>query len=159
MALETGSISVIKKELNRLPKEVLVEHLLRLAKYKKESKELLSYLLFEADDEANYVKEVKEEIEKEFASINYSSVYYSKKGIQRVYRMLTKYIRYSGKKTTQVDLLIHFCKEMKNCKANYKRSKVLKNLYDRQIVAISKAMASMHEDLRLDYENELEEIL
>jgi len=159
MALETGSISVIKKELKRLPKEVLVDHLLRLAKYKKESKELLNYLLFEADDEANYIKEVKEEIEKEFVSINYSSVYYAKKGIQRVHRMLTKHIRYSGKKTTQVDLLIHFCKEMKNCQFNYSRSKVLKNLYDRQIVAISKAMASMHEDLRLDYENELEEIL
>nr|WP_321411786.1 hypothetical protein [uncultured Carboxylicivirga sp.] len=159
MALETGSISVIKNELKRLPKEVLVDHLLRLAKYKKESKELLSYLLFEEHDEVNYIKEVKEEIESEFASINYSSVYYAKKGIQKVYRMVSKYIRYSGKKTTQVELLIHFCKELKGCKVNYKRSKVLKNLYDRQIVAISKAMNSLHEDLRLDYENELEEIL
>nr|WP_319397412.1 hypothetical protein [uncultured Carboxylicivirga sp.] len=159
MALETGSISVIKKELKSLPKEALVDHLLRLAKYKKESKELLSYLLFEADDEPNYIKEVKEEIEKEFASINYSSMYYAKKGIQKVHRNLNKYIRYSGQKTTQVDLLIHFCKQMKTCKVSYKRSKVLKNLYDRQIVAISKAMTSMHEDLRLDYENELEDIL
>lgn len=159
MALETGSISIIKKELKHLPKEVLVDHLLRLAKYKKESKELLSYLLFEADDEERYIKDVKEEIEKEFKSINYSSIYYSKKGIQRVHRMVSKYIRYSGQKTTQIDLLIFFCKQMNTCKINYRRSKVLKNLYDRQIAAISKAMKGLHEDLRLDYESELKEII
>lgn len=157
--METGSISIIKKELKHLPKEVLIEHLLRVAKHKKESKELLSYLLFEADDEANYIKEVKEEIEKEFKAINYSSIYYVKKGIQRVNRILNKYIRYSGKKTTQVELLIFFCKKMKDCNINYRHSKVLKNLYNRQVLTISKAIGAMHEDLQMDYESDLKEII
>ncbi len=159
MGFETGSISVLKSELKNLPKDVLVQHILRLAKYKKENKELLSYLLFESIDEDNYIKEVKEEIEDGFKSVNYSSMYYAKKGIQKVYRMLTKHIKYSGQKTTQVELLIFFCKQMKSCQINYKRSKVLKNLYDRQVMAISRAIGLMHEDLKMDYESELEEII
>lgn len=159
MGFDTGSISVLKGELKNLPKEILVQHILRLAKFKKENKELLSYLLFDSIDESNYIKEVKEKIEREFNAINYSSMYYAKKGIQKVHRMATKYIRYSGQKTTQVELLIFFCKQMKTCNINYKRSKVLNNLYDRQLMAISKTMGTLHEDLKMDYESELEEII
>lgn len=157
--LETSSISVIKKELQQMPQEMLVQHILRLAKYKKESKELLNYLLFESHNEANYIAQIKEEIEAEFKTINHASIYYVKKGVQRIHRILNKYIRYSGKKSTQIELLIFFCQQMKLCKTNYKRSKVLSNLYDRQIVSISKALAAVHEDLRLDYEADLEKIV
>ncbi len=157
--LETSSISIIKKELQQMPKELLIQHLLRLAKYKKDSKELLNYLLFEAHDEAHYIQQVKEEIEQEFENINYSSIYYVKKGVQRIHRILNKYIRYSGQKTTQIELLIFFCQQLKSCKTNYKRSKVLTNLYERQIVTISKALAAVHEDVRMDYESDLEQIL
>ncbi|MCU4174810.1 hypothetical protein [Carboxylicivirga sp. N1Y90] len=157
--LETSSISVIKKELQQMPKEVLIQHFLRVAKYKKESKELLNYLLFESHDEANYIRQVKEEVEAEFKTINHASIYYVKKGVQRIHRILNKYIRYSGKKATQIELLIFFCYQMKLCKTNYKRSKVLNNLYDRQIVSISKALAAVHEDLRLDFEEDLKQIL
>lgn len=157
--LETSSISVIKKELQQMPKEMLVQHLLRLAKYKKESKELLNYLLFEAHDEAAYIRQVKEEIENEFETINYTSIYYIKKGVQRIHRILNKYIRYSGQKTTQIELLIHFCKQMKALKTSYKRSRVLSNLYERQVITISKTLSKVHEDIRLDYESDLEEII
>lgn len=156
--LETSSLSVIKKELQQMPKEMLVQHLLRLAKYKKDSKELLNYLLFEAHDEAAYIRQVKEEIEEEFKGINYSSIYYIKKGVQRIHRILNKYIRYSGQKTTEVDLLIHFCQQMKGLKTNYKRSRVLTNLYNRQVDTISKTLNKVHEDIRLDYESDLESL-
>ena len=41
----------IKKEIQHLPTEQLAELMLRLARYKKENKELLTYLLFESHDE------------------------------------------------------------------------------------------------------------
>ena len=52
------SIVTIKKELKNLPKEELLALCLRLGKFKKENKALLTYLLFEAHDEDNYIASV-----------------------------------------------------------------------------------------------------
>ena len=59
--MNSASISEIKKELQRLDVDALHTICLRLAKYKKENKELLSYLLSDAHDEAGYIRSVKEE--------------------------------------------------------------------------------------------------
>jgi len=60
----------LKLELNnRSPKEVL-ELCLRLSRFKKENKELLTYLLFEASDEEYYINSVKEEIDLKFEKVN-----------------------------------------------------------------------------------------
>ncbi|WP_282038713.1 hypothetical protein [Saccharicrinis aurantiacus] len=158
MPIKTNSISTIKKELKDLPKEVLVEHCIRLAKYKKENKELLHYLLYEASDEENYINEIKLEIEDGFKGINKNTLYFAKKTIRKVLRIVTQHIKYSGKKTTQIELLIHFCYVMKNCNVPFKNSKVLKNLYERQLSNIYKAMGALHEDIKLDYEDDLEKI-
>ena len=56
--MDTASISVVKKELKNLDNEKLIELCLRLAKHKKENKELLSYLLFEADFPEIFIKEL-----------------------------------------------------------------------------------------------------
>lgn len=77
--MDIASLSHIKKELKNLPPEVLQDVVVRLAKYKKENKELLSYLLFEADNEDEYIRQVKEEIDLEFMSLNRSSFYLAKK--------------------------------------------------------------------------------
>ena len=77
--MEIASLSNIKKELKNLPPEVLQDVITRLAKYKKDNKELLSYLLFEAYNEDEYIRQVKEEIDLEFMSLNRSSFYLAKK--------------------------------------------------------------------------------
>ena len=71
--MEIASISQIRKELKNLPPENLQELILRLSKYKKENKELLSYLLFEAFDENAYIRQVKEEVDEQFYSLNRNS--------------------------------------------------------------------------------------
>jgi hypothetical protein len=45
--MKASSISQIKKELQYVSKEELIEIVLRIGKYKIENKELLSYLLFD----------------------------------------------------------------------------------------------------------------
>ena len=57
--MKAASIREIKQVLENSTKTELSEVCLRLAKYKKENKELLTYLLFEADDEQNYLQNVK----------------------------------------------------------------------------------------------------
>ncbi|WP_167619243.1 hypothetical protein [Maribellus sediminis] len=154
--MEIASICQIKKELQNLPPEELNEIILRLAKYKKENKELLSYLLFDAWNENEYIRQAKEEIDLEFRSLNRSSFYLAKKTIRKVLRTTKKYIRFSGKKETEVELLMHFCKKLKNSKLNYKSSRVIFNLYINQVKRIEKVISMMHEDLQYDYREALE---
>ena len=64
--MKAGSISEIKKELLELDNRALVELCLNLAKYKKDNKEYLAYLLFEAHDKSAFVVVLKEQIEMQF---------------------------------------------------------------------------------------------
>lgn len=156
--METASVSVIRKELKNLPPEKLQELILRLSKFKKENKELLSYLLFEAYDEEQYVRQVKEEIDEQFFSLNRSSMYLAKKTLRKVLRTTNKYIRFSGKKETEVELLLYFCQKMKKSRLNYRHNRVVFNLYLNQIKRINKAISQLHEDLQFDYMEELENL-
>ena len=73
-------------------------------------------------------------------------------------RTVKKYIRYSKKKTTEVELLLHFCQQLKYMHPTMTRSKVLVGIYKRQLGAIKKIVKSLHEDLQFDYNITLEEI-
>ena len=157
--MDPASIKEIKEELKGLPHKELIELCLRLARFKKENKELLTYLLFEASDEAAFVEGIKREILHEFQQINKSSYYYIKKSVRKILRSIKKYIRYSKKKETEVELLICFCSELKNMKPSINRNTTLLNLFDRQIAVIRKAISTLHEDLQFDYESELKEII
>ncbi len=156
--METAPLSQIRKELVHLPPEALQETILRLARFKKENKELLSYLMFEADNEAEYIRQVKEEIDFQFMNLNRSSSYLAKKTIRKVLRTAQKYIRYSGKKETEIELLLYFCSKLKNSRFNYRSSRVVFNLYINQVRKIQKAISGLHEDLQYDYREALEEL-
>ena len=106
--MQTTSLSGLKKELLSLPQEQLVELCARLAKYKKENKELLHYLLFESIDEELYKDGIKSEVEELFSEITSRNFYLAKKSIRKILRLVTKYIKYSGKPETGIELLIHF---------------------------------------------------
>lgn len=153
--MKAASISVLKKELSLLPPKDVMEICMRLAKFKKENKELLSYQLFEANDEPNYIISVKSEIDAQFAEINRSTMYYIKKSIRKILRTTHKYIRYSGIRRTEVELLIYFCTKLKTSGIPINASTALSNLYQAQFQKIENALATLHEDLQYDYEQEL----
>jgi len=151
--------AVTVKELNqelqvRTPKE-LRDLCLRLARFKKENKELLTYLLFEESDEVFYIESVKLEIDEQFEQVNRKSYYLFKKSISKILRITRKYIRYSQKKQTEIDLLIYFCLKLKNISPSIRKNSGLLNLYNRQIDKIIKKVSSLHEDLQYDYEQEM----
>jgi len=150
--MKSNSLAQLKKELQTLPSTQLVDTLLRLGKFKKENKELLHYLLFEEADEENYIKNIKEEISLDFNAINYSNVYYAKKSIRKILRNINKYIKYSGKPQTSIELLLHFIEEFQGMPIAVERSLTLANLYDAQIKKINKEISKLHEDLQYDYQ-------
>lgn len=154
--MKAVTVKEINQELiNRTPKE-LRELCLRLSRFKKENKELLTYLLFESSDEVSYIESVKKEIDEQFAQINKKSYYLIKKGLRRILLNIRKYVRYSQNKKTEVDLLIYFCVKLKKFTPSIQRNTRLLNIYNTQIEAIRKKVSVLHEDLQFDYESELE---
>lgn len=156
--MKPATLSEIKRELNSKSPSNLFDLIIRLVKYKKENKELITYLLFEADNEIEYIQSIKEEIDIQFSEMNISNIYYIKKSARKTLRYTNKFIKYSGNKRTEVELLIHFCQTLKNCGVSIKRSTALTNLFERQIQKISKGIKSLHEDLQYDYGKILEEL-
>ena len=154
--MQTATIHELKRELATLDEKKLVELCLRLSKYKKDNKELLTYLLFEAHDENAYIESIKREIDLQFSEMNRSNLYYVKKSLRKTLRMANKFIRYSGIKTTAVEVLVYFCSELKNSGIPIHKSKVLTNLYRAQLMKIESNINSLHEDLQYDYRLELE---
>jgi hypothetical protein len=148
--MKTATIQEIKQELQAIPHNELVELLLKLARSKKENKELLTFLLFESNDITGYIDGVKKEMEAAFLDINISHVYFAKKTIRKVLRITNKYIRFSGSKQAEAELLIHFCALVKESGIKIDKNPALKNLYQNQLKKIEKAMDSLHEDMQYD---------
>lgn len=157
--MKAATVKELRAELNNRSSKELVEVCLRLSKFKKENKELLTYLLYEAEDETGYIRSVQLEIDSQFEEINTRSYYFIKKGVRKILRNIKKYIRYSKKKETEVELLIYFCQKLKDFKPSIRKNDVLYNLYHRQINMIRKTVSKLHEDLQFDYNEELEELV
>ncbi|MDX9729517.1 MAG: hypothetical protein RBT50_09655 [Bacteroidales bacterium] len=156
--MKSVSLKEISQELTyRTPKE-LRDLCLRLARFKKENKELLTYLLFESADELAYVQSVKRELDEEFEQINRTSYFYIRKSVRKILKNTRKYIRYSKKKETEVELLLHFCAGLKSLSPPIQRNTALMNLYNRQIDTVIKKISGLHEDLQYDYGTVLSEL-
>ena len=157
--MKAATIKEIKKELESLEPGQLAALCLRLGKFKQENKELLTYLLFDANNEQDYVNEVKNETTEEFHSIPNLNLYYAKKSVRRILRMVNKQIRYSGIPETELALRIHFCQEIKNSAVQMDKSPVLKNLYQQQLKKIQQVLSKLDEDLQYDYKSAVENLM
>ncbi len=156
--MKATSLSEIKKELKEVSPVELVDLCLRLARHKKENKELITYLLFEAHNQEQYIKNVKEEIDNAFSQINISNLYLAKKSLRKILRTSNKFIRFAASKATEVEILLHYCTNFKGLKKIWSKSTALTNLYNSQLKKIESSVAAMHEDLQHDYLNELQRL-
>lgn len=153
--MKAASLKEIKTELATLHPARIGELCLRMARFKKENKELLSYLLFEAFDEKAYVDDVKSEIDQLFKEVNRGNLYLAKKNVRKILGVANKHIKYSGSKQTEVEVLIHFCKKIRKLGVPLYANTALGNIYFRQFQKIEKALATLHEDLQFDYAEDL----
>jgi hypothetical protein len=149
--MKAASINELKQELLNTPPAKVTELCLRLARFKKENKELLTFLLFEADDIPAYINNVKTEMDIQFDSINKNNVYFVKKTLRKILRITNKFIRYSGNVSVETELLIYFCRTVKQMGPAININPVIANIYNNQLKKIHKAVATMHEDLQYDY--------
>jgi len=153
--MKTASLKEIKTELCRLHPARIQELCIQMAKFKKENKELLTYLLFDAYDEKVYIEEVKNMMDEQFIEVKKGNTYLAKKSIRKVLSTVNKQIKFSGSKQTEVELLIHFCKRLRKTGISLPPNSALGNIYLRQIQKIKKSLSTLHEDLQFDYSDEI----
>lgn len=153
--MTTASLSDIRKELQHLDSDALQAFCLRLARYKKENKELLGYLLFDAHDEPGYIQQVKEQIELLFEEISDRNLYLTKKILRKILRYANRQIKYSGIPQTELELRIFFCEKIVEARIPLSTGTVLFNLYQQQVKKIDSVLAKLPEDLQADYSNSL----
>src|SRR5688572_1677652 len=156
----SASIQEIKKELEeRSPKEV-INYCLTLAKYKKDSKEFLSYLLFESGDPTIFSAKVKNEIDELFSTLKVEkNLYFTKKSLRKILRIVTRYSRYAGDNALTAEWLIYFCSKLIESGIPFRESQVLVNMYVSQVNKIRTIVNNMHEDLQQDYHDDMEKLV
>jgi len=152
--MTTASIAELRRAIRNVPSGDLPDLCLRLARYKKENKELLSYLLFDADDEPGYIRNVKTEIDQHFADLSRTTPYLAKKSIRKALTFTNQRIRYSGLKRTETELLIYFCNKFRK-EVPFRHNVTIKNIYTRLIIRIKKTITLLHEDLQFDFGEEV----
>jgi hypothetical protein len=154
--MEAASLNELKRALDDMDAGQLKALCLRLAKFKKDNKELMTYLLFEEHDETGYVESVKREIREQFSEISNLNTYYLKKSLRRILKLVNKQIRYSGLPETEVALRVHFCQQIRDSDMPVSKSVVLINLYEQQLKKIHQVLAKLHEDVQADYLGEID---
>jgi hypothetical protein len=156
--MNSASINEIRKALSSVEPKLLQALCLRLARYKKENKELLHYLLFEAEDEAGYIQAVKAEMEELFKELANKNLYLAKKVLRKILRYVNRQIKYSGLPQTDLEIRIYFCEKMLAQKLPLTTGTVLYNLYQQQLKKIDTVLAKLPEDEQGDYTRAIKKI-
>ncbi len=156
--MKAASVVELRKELEHLDKEKLKQLCLRLSRFKLENKELLTYLLFESEDESSYIQSIKNQLDTLFLDINTNNYFYVKKSVRKILRSIRKFARYSNQPETEVELLLYFCLKMQDIKPSIFKNKTLTNIYNRQIESAQKKTKKLHEDLQYEYNLHVEDL-
>src|ERR1700679_1004038 len=150
MSITTYGLQDIKKEIQHLPNEQIAELCLRLARYKKENKELLAYLLFEANNEAAFIEKVKAEAGFMFSQLP-SQSYMAAKYMRKILRLISKYTKFIGSKQAEIEIIINFFYKYLKYADRRKSYKPIRLILTRQLEKIRNLIGKLHEDLQFDY--------
>ena len=106
--MKAATIAELKRTLVTLDQGELLEAVLRLARFKKDNKELLTYLLYLSKDESSYVRLLCNGIDDQFSLTPNAH----KKTLRKLIRWMDKCLRYSGNKDTETQFRIHICRSL-----------------------------------------------
>lgn len=155
--MNAASLAEIKRGLKDAHPETLIEVCLRLAKFKKENKELLTYLLFESADETAYRQSAIDELDEYLQQLPTGHIYYTKKGLRKILRRMNRLLTYSSDERTDVEVRLHFCEQLTR-KLKLSSGSWPHKLYEAQRKKISVMLDKMDPDIRFDYQSRVESL-
>ncbi len=156
--MKTPPLKEIKEALQERNHKELLELCITLIKFKNETKEHLSYLLFELAQPDTFIKKVNTEADMHFSELPNLSFKNKIKKIRKIIQLNKKYIRFAADKNIEVALLVHICQHLQKYDSIYE-SVTINNYYNNQLERLEKAFNLLNEDLKYDYKNEIENLL
>lgn len=154
--MKAATLHQIKKELETSSPKRIMDLALRLIKFKTENKELISYLLFDEDDLAGYIADLRDEVSVMFDEIHPFPPYQTKRGVRKVLKFISRYSKYTNAKETESELLLHFCGLMRQNGMIRSSNKVISGIYYKQLEKVEKMLPVLHEELQYDYKQKIE---
>ena len=154
--MNPASIDDIKNELKQLPPKKVLDLTLRLARFKKENKELLTYLLFESHDEAGYIQTLETDMDEQFADVDPTPVSQAKKKYRKILRGINRQIKYIGNKSAAVELLLYFSAKLNDQDTSLHPK--LQTIFLQQLAKAEKLLPLIEEDLQFDYRQKIDEL-
>ena len=151
------SLQEQKKELQQLSKTELEAICLRFARFKKENKELLEFVLFHQGDPQAYADALKKDLEEVFKSLTGAN-YADAKKLRKITKALNKHSKYMQNPALEADLWIWFCYAYCDSMAAKSTAQVIRNFFVKAVLKVEKIQSKVHEDLAFDIAQELEKI-
>jgi hypothetical protein len=157
--LQSAPMKELKRHLETLPQREVVTHCMKLARYKHDNKDYLNYLLFESVDPGAFSKRLKEAVDEGFSALDKDkNLFFTKKGLRKILRMVTRYSRYASDPALTCEWHLYFCSKLSESGIPYESSPVVLNMYIGQLKKVSKLFETMHEDVRFDYQGTFEDL-
>ncbi len=150
-------LNELKKDLANCTDKQLVDHLLSLARLKKENKEMLSYLLGYGGRPLEYGEVYKSLIDDCFTDIS-ENPYFAKKTLQKIKRIISKYYRFTSSRQGEAELYAHFLEGF--CKHIHPdtRHKQVLGIGIFALKKLNAIAAQVHEDISGDVLKELDRL-
>jgi len=152
--MELISSAEIKKGLKTLPKMVLEKMIMRLARLKKENKELLHFELRLNGDADQYKEEVWEEI-KSYLDTEFSGIRLQMKALKRANRLISKYGRLSQVREGEAELIIRVIKLVISDRRTEIKRNIIQRFLHTQLKKAYSLSRKFHPDLKYDLEAEI----
>lgn len=153
-----ASVDQIKKELQKLPPKKVLDLALRLARFKKENKELITYLLFEAGDEPGYIQSLQIEIDEMLGEIHKGPSATIKKQLRRITRLINRQTKYIGSKSAAVELHLHLCNGIYNHPDNLLNITSANTIFQQQLSKATRLVPLVEDDLQYDFQLTIDQL-
>jgi hypothetical protein len=148
------SLASLKKELNGLERKELINICARLARHKKENKELLAYLLLDADDPFYYAEKIKPLLDEPFDAPYHSAWAFAKR-LRKALRLISKYQRFTGNARGEAELLVYLMQKFQGDWRAQLTNNGIQKIILRCLVKIETLIDKMDEDYQADYTDSL----
>lgn len=155
--MENRKLIDIKKTMLHLTEKELMELCLSLIRYKKENKELVSYLLYDKHDEAYFIEKLCVDVDDMFKEIEGLTSRDIRKKARKIIRHCDKWLRFSKRKDTEIEVRMHLLKKIRTFPFTRSLTYFQETLYLRQRKKIMQSIPKVHEDLQNDYIDYMEE--
>ena len=151
------SLASLKKELSGLERTELIAICARLARYKKENKELLAYLLLDADDPILYAEKIKPLLDEPFEAPYHSAWAFAKR-LRKALRQIAKYHRFTGSARGEAELLMYLLQKFEGDWRRGITQAGIQKIILRCFEKIESLLEKMDEDYGSDFEEPLADL-